>query len=34
MKFYTEIDHKSISSNMKKDLHKINEVIDNDVIIY
>ena len=28
MKFCTEIDHQSLTSNMKKDLHKINDVID------
>ena len=31
-KFCTEIDNQSISSNMEK-MHKINDVIDNDVII-
>ena len=33
VKFYTEIDHHSLSSNMKKHLHKINDVMDGDVII-
>ena len=32
-KFCTGIDNQSISSNMEKNLHKINDVIDNDVII-
>ena len=32
MKFCTGIDHQSVGSNMKKDLFKIDDVIDNDVI--
>ena len=32
-KFCTEIDNQSISSNIEKQLCKINEVIDNDIII-
>ena len=31
--FCTGIDNQSISSNMEKNLHKIHDVIDNDVII-
>ena len=31
--FCTGIYHQSISSNMKKNLHKINDFIDNDVIL-
>ena len=31
--FCTRVDHQSVTSNIKKDLHKINDVIDNDAII-
>ena len=33
MTFCTGIYHQSVSSNMKKNLHKINDFIDNDVIL-
>ena len=33
MTFCTDIYHQSVSSNMKKNLHKINDFIDNDVIL-
>ena len=33
MKFDTGVDHQGVNSNSKKDLHKINDAIDNDVII-
>ena len=33
MTFCTGIYHQSVSSNMKKNLHKINDSIDNDVIL-
>ena len=33
MTFFTGIYHQSVSSNMKKNLHKINDFIDNDVIL-
>ena len=33
MKFCKGIDNQSISSNMEKYLHKINDIIDSDVII-
>ena len=32
-KLCTEIDNQSVSSNIEKNLHKIHDVIDNDVII-
>ena len=34
MTFCTGIYHQSVSSNMKKNLHKINDFIDNDVIYW
>ena len=33
MTFCTGMYHQSVSSNMKKNLHKINDFIDNDVIL-
>ena len=33
MKFCTGIDNQNVSSNMEKKLHKINDIIDSDVII-